>query len=77
MTEPTTVEWFYAVNQDGDCTCSGESLQDAIDTLTSDYGAEAIRTWTTKFSLSLPEAPELEVTVPDEAGQTVTASVAP
>lgn len=64
MTELTTVEYFFAVNQAGDSACSPNSLQEAIEHLTADFNNDAVRTWSVNFTLTLPTTEALDVPLP-------------
>lgn len=70
-----TLEVFLAVDPDGDWR-AGDDAANAVDTYNEAYAAAHLRVVKLNVTLTLPEPTEVDVTVPDEAGQTVTAEVA-
>lgn len=75
MSETHTLEVFLAVDVDGDWRAAADEAE-AITLYGEEVGSLPIRVVKINVTLTLPEIAEASVTVPDEAGRTVTAEVA-
>lgn len=71
----TTIVLYMAVNESGDWEVSSEGITDAVDSLTANSGAEAIRAFTVSVGVTLPQIDEVHVEVPDVAEAAPTAEV--
>jgi hypothetical protein len=65
------VEIWICMNEEGEYEI-GTSSEDAATNLLENHGAFAMRTVCMNVMMAKPELQEIEVTVPDEAGDTVT-----
>lgn len=60
-----TITLYVAVNESGDSVTSADSASDAISTLDSDYGFEAVRVVVVNVNVPLPVVETIDVTVSD------------
>jgi hypothetical protein len=61
---------WLAVNEDGESAVSMDGASDAREALVDESGGAAIRTVKLAVTMALPEVTEVDVEVPDEAGET-------
>ncbi len=75
MTDQIEIELFVCMNEDGDFAVGTDSGDTATD-LADNCGGVCMRTVKLKVKIAPPQITEAEVTVPDEAGETVSAQAA-
>jgi hypothetical protein len=63
-------EVWVCVNEEGEYAV-GKDAEDATNGVLENHGATALRTICLKAMIARPEVTTIEVTVPDEAGETV------
>jgi hypothetical protein len=68
--EKTNFEIWLSANEDGYAAVSLEGPAEAREALVEDQGGGAIRTVKLAVSITLPEISEVDVEVPDKAGET-------
>jgi hypothetical protein len=68
--EKSNIELWLSFNEDGDAAVSLEGSTEAREALVEEYGGAAIRTVKFTLTMALPEVTEVEVEVPDQAGET-------
>lgn len=68
--EPVQCEIAIAMNEDGDWIVVHWE-DDAVDEMTNGVGFKALRIAKLIVTMTPPAIPEVEVTIPDEAGETV------
>ncbi len=66
MPDQYTHAVFITMNEDGDITVSLDG-DEAVAECMSNIGGKAYRTGCVHVTMSAPEIPEVEVTIPDEA----------
>ena len=72
-----TVEIYIAMDSEGDYGVASDDFDTALENLTESYGAAGpVRVVKVTVHMDAPTISEAEVTVPADAGQTVTAEVA-
>jgi hypothetical protein len=67
--EKSNIELWLSFNEDGDAAVSLEGSAEAREALVEEFGGAAIRTVKLTMTVALPEVEEVEVDVPDEAGE--------
>jgi hypothetical protein len=68
--EKSSIEVWLSVNDDGDAGVSLEGSTESREALVEEFGGAAIRTVKVTVSMAPPEITEVDVDVPDQAGET-------
>lgn len=74
MAEPVECEIGLAMNESGDWFICKADEEDVAQQLKDNYDSEVVRTVKIKVVMRPPHIPEAIITVPDEAGETITAT---
>ncbi len=69
--EKSNFNIWLSVNEDGDAAVSMDGADEARESLVDDYGGNVIHIVKLDVTMALPEVEDVEVDVPDEAGETV------